>query len=136
MNYNDIFKNKNTFSNNKVYNSYNENDYVYAKDEIIIKYLEYFFMNKKADINTFNKYIKEDYLEKRLYRAQILTGEITKYNDKLMYKDEYEELCKSVEITLCAHNKTCFKIDEPVILDFDLKNVPNLTLSIFTIKDL
>ena len=134
MNYNDIFKNENTFSNNKVYNSYNANDYVYAKDEIIKKYLEYFFMNKKADINTFNKYIKEDYLEKRLYRAQILTGEITKYNDKLMYKDEYEELCKSVEITLCAHNKTSFKIDEPVILDFDLKNVPNLTLSIFTIN--
>ena len=131
-----IFKRKNNRMNNKAYNT-NFFDFDYdkvQKNELVNQYLEYFFMNKKADINTFKKYIEENYLEKYLYKAQILTGEISTYNDKLMSKMEYEDLCKSVEITICPHNKKCFKIDEPVILDLDIKNVPNLTLSIFTIN--
>ena len=136
MNFDYIFKIKNNYLNNRAYNT-NFFDFDYDKvqrNELVNQYLEYFFMNKKADINTFKNYIKEDYLEKYLYKAQILTGEISTFNEKFMSKKEYEDLCKLAEITICPHNKKCFEIDEPVILDLDIKNIPNLTLSIFTIN--
>ena len=111
---------------------------VNSQNNIIDNYIEYFFINKKAKTKNFDKYLSSHYLEREYFKAEILRGDDVKYNPsthaQYISKDEYESLCKKVEITICEHNKKNFAIDEDVKIDFDIKNVNNLSVSIYEIN--
>ncbi len=101
---------------------------------LINVYLDYFFLNDKANVETFQKYIKIDLLEKEFYKCNILKGKDVKFNEKLMSKFEYEEFCKSSKITICPYNKKVFEIGEKILIDIELKNIQNLNISVFEIN--
>ena len=95
-----------------------------------------FFIYNKAKKEDFSKYFKLKYLEKIEYISKIYKGEEVKldeYNKYLTY-DEYEEICKKTELTLCEHNPKEFKVDEEVKVDFDFKNTKEINLSIYEIN--
>ena len=95
-----------------------------------------FFIYNKAKPGDFNKYFKQDYLEKLEYIAKMYRGEIVKFDTytKYLKEKEYQEISKKIEITICEHNKKEFKVDEDVKIDFDFKNVKEINLSIYEIN--
>ena len=135
---------QNSFYNNKITNnmtfslinipSINFNEI--NKHKFIEELLIDFFIYNKAKIEDFNKYFKQEYLEKIEFIAKMYKGEEIKsdtYN-KYLKDYEYEEIAKKTEITICEYNPKEFKVDEEVKLDFDLKNVKTLNLSIYEIN--
>ena len=107
-------------------NVYNVNqisvDYeIFASNTIVDDYVKYFFMNKKATQNNFDKYLSREYLDREYFKACILRGDNVQYNPSLhsniISKDNYEQLIKKAEITVCSHNKQIFSVDEDVKID-------------------
>lgn len=124
-------------------NVYNVNqisvDYeIFASNTIVDDYLKYFFMNKKATQNNFDKYLSREYLDREYFKACILRGDNVQYNPSLhsniISKDNYEQLIKKAEITVCSHNKQIFSVDEDVKIDLDVKNVNSMSMSIYEIN--
>ena len=106
------------------------------KHQFIEDLLIDFFINNKAKPDDFNKYFKQQYLEKIEYIAKMYKGEDMKFDDYLKYLSniEYEEICKKTELTLCEHNPKEFKVDEEVKVDFDFKNTKEINISIYEIN--
>ena len=139
--YNNLFQDNKQIANNTNFYSVNQLSSLqdtFYRINIIDDYIEYFFINKKATTKNFDKYLSSHYLEREYFKAEILRGDDVKYNPsthaQYISKDEYESLCKKVEITICEHNKKNFAIDEDVTIDFDIKNVNNLSISIYEIN--
>ena len=95
-------------------------------------------MNKKATQNNFDKYLSREYLDREYFKACILRGDNVQYNPSLhsniISKDNYEQLIKKAEITVCSHNKQIFSVDEDVKIDLDVKNVNSMSMSIYEIN--
>ena len=94
------------------------------------------FIYDKAKPENFNQYFKQEYLEKMEFISKMYKGEEIKLDsyNKYLKDSEYEEIVKKAEITICEHNPKEFKVDEDIKLDFDLKNITTLNLSIYEIN--
>ena len=64
----------------------------------------------------------------KLYKGEDIKSDT--YN-KYLNDSEYEEIAQKAEITICEHNPKEFKVDEDIKIDFDLKNISTLNLSIY-----
>ena len=106
------------------------------KHKFIEELLIDFFLYNKAKPEDFNKYFKQDYLEKLEYISKMYRGEEVKSDiySKYLKDNEYEEIAKKTEITICEHNPKEFKLDEEIKLDFDFKNIKEINLSIYEIN--
>ena len=135
---------QNNLYNNKITNecsislihipSINFNDI--NKHKFIEELLIDFFIYDKAKPEDFNKYFKQEYLEKMEFIAKLYKGEEIKsdtYN-KYLNDSEYEEIAQKAEITICEHNPKEFKVDEEVKIDLDLKNIKTINISIYEIN--
>ena len=131
---------KQLLSNNSLFTLNNVNISMdsFHDNTLIKEYLHYFFYNKLATVETFNKYLEEKFLQKQYFIASVLRGDDIKYDQQLhgsfISKEEYETLCKKIEITICKYNKTLFEINEDVVIDLDIKNVSNMSVSIYEIN--
>lgn len=135
-----FLSNENMESNVNVYNvnQISINYEIFASNTIVDDYLKYFFMNKKATQNNFDKYLSREYLDKEYFKACILRGDNIQYNpsihSNIISKEDYEKLCKKAEITVCPHNKQVFTVEEDVKIDLDIKNVNTMSMSIYEIN--
>ena len=95
-----------------------------------------FFMNNAAKIDDFKNYFKLDYLKKIEYISKMYKGEEIKPDEfnKYLPNDEYEEIVKKIELTICEHNPKEFKIEEDVKIDFIFKNTKSINISIYEIN--
>ena len=95
-----------------------------------------FFMNNVAKPEDFKDYFKIDYLKKIEYIAKMYKGEEIKPDEfsKYLPNNEYEELVKKIELTICEHNPKEFKIEEDVKIDFDFKNTKSINISIYEVN--
>ena len=132
------------YYNNELKN-YSRNPLIYVpsinfneinKHQFIEDLLIDFFIYNKSKPEDFSKFFKLKYLEKIEYISKLYKGEEVKldeYNKYLTY-DEYEEIRKKTELTLCEHNPKEFKVDEEVKIDFDFKNTKEINLSVYEIN--
>ena len=132
-----IYSNKlsNNYTSNLI-NIPNINFEEINKHKFIENLLIDFFIYNKAKPEDFQKYFKQEYLEKMEFIAKMYRGEEIKseeYN-KYLTNTEYDEIAKKTEITICEHNKKEFNVDEEVKFDFELKNVQILNFSIYEIN--
>ncbi len=106
------------------------------KHKFIEELLIDFFLYNKAKPEDFNKYFKQDYLEKLEYISKMYKGEEVKSDiySKYLKDSEYEEISKKTEISICEHNPKEFKLDEEIKIDFDFKNIKEINLSIYEIN--
>ena len=106
------------------------------KHKFIEELLIDFFIFNKAKREDFNKYFKQEYLEKIEFISKMYKGEELKSDEYNKYfKDsEYEEIARKTEITICEHNPSKFKLEEEVKIDFVLKNVKSLNISLYEIN--
>ena len=95
-----------------------------------------FFIYGKAKPKDFKSYFKQDYLKKIEYIAKMYKGEEVKPDEysKYLKNDEYEEIVKKIELTICEHNPKEFKVDEDVKVEFDFKNTKSINISIYEIN--
>ena len=101
---------------------------------VIQKYLRHYFLNNLIKYEELLEYFTEFYLKTEYLTACLLKGEVNDEFEKILGLPQYEQLIKKTEITICQHNPTSFKIDQPVILDIDIKNVQTLYIKIFEIN--
>ena len=133
-----MLKSKEQLMKNLKQFSVNQIDVDFRKEIFINDYLHYFFYNKKATPSNFDKYIETEYLEKEFFISSILRGDEIQYDPvhhaKIISKDNYESLCKKRELTICEHNKKNFNVNEEIVLDFDIKNINTMSVSVFEIN--
>ena len=53
---------------------------------------------------------------------------------KYISNNEYEEIVKKIELTICEHNPKEFKIEDDVKIDFDFKNTKSINISIYEVN--
>ena len=95
-----------------------------------------FFLNDKAKPTDFKSFFKQDYLKKLEYIAKMYKGEEVKPDEysKYISNNEYEEIVKKIELTICEHNPKEFKIEDDVKIDFDFKNTKSINISIYEVN--
>ena len=95
-----------------------------------------FFLYDKAKIEDFKNYFKQDYLRKLECISKMYKGEEIKLEEYKNYltKEEYEEIVKKVELSICEYNTKEFKVDEDVKIEFYFKNTKSINISIYEIN--
>ena len=95
-----------------------------------------FFLYDKAKPDDFKEYFKQDYLKRLEYISKLYKGIEVKPDDlsKYFIGNEYEEIVKKIELTICEHNPKEFKLNEDVKIDFDFKNTKSINISIYEIN--
>ncbi|MFK7984868.1 MAG: hypothetical protein AB8I08_02480 [Sandaracinaceae bacterium] len=83
-------------------------------------------------------YLREDYVTRLFAEAQILAGrgDAERHVSALGGPTAYEALRERVEIELTPNNPRSHRVDDPVELEVDLKNVPSLVVRVFEINAL
>jgi hypothetical protein len=122
-----------TISKQQRWNICGEN-YVSNDKSIISTYLKHFFTFEGVEMVAFGEYLGHDFLKRHYYEALVLRGEETETIIEYIGQSTYESIVKKTEITICNHNKPSFAVDEPVILEVDIKNIQTLFIKIFEIN--
>ena len=120
-------------STQKQYKIWRDNKFP-KENEVVSSHLRNFFLTKNLSLETFTPYFDANYLKNEFFKAKIYKGEESEEMIKFFGSSEYENIIKETKITLCSHNKTSFEINEPVMLDLDLKNIQTLFIKIFEIN--
>jgi hypothetical protein len=122
-----------TISNQCRYNICGEN-YVYTDKNVIETYLKHFLLHDGIAVDTLGVNLRHDFIQKCHYETLVLKGEDAEHIIEYLGHDQYEQLVKKTEISICGHNKPVFAIDETVVLDVDIKNIQTLFVKIFEIN--
>ena len=101
---------------------------------IIKNYLQNIFYNGLIPLDKMSTYFTPKFIEKEYIKALLLRGDESHDYIKILGMTEYIELVKRSELTLCEHNSSNFRVEDPIILDVDIKNIQTLIIKIYKIN--
>ena len=91
-----------------------------------------------ANANRYAQWLDRAWFEAEVATAQLLAGDPATADRATVTLGpaRAQALRDKVELAWCPHNPTRFGIDEPIALDLDVKNVPELVVKVFRIDPL
>ncbi|MCY3021345.1 MAG: hypothetical protein NTW87_20210 [Planctomycetota bacterium] len=107
-------------------------------DEPLVRdYLMSFFVQEET-FEPYAEYLRDDYLKEVFAETKIVNGigDMEKWYSLLNNPAKYQRLKDRIDIDFVPTNKTCFRTNDPVNLDLDVKNVKTLLVKVFEINAL
>lgn len=102
--------------------------------ELVESYLSHFFVTEDS-IDAFQEYVRDAVLRRLFVEAKVLAGvgDPERWYAMLDNPAAFEELRDRVELSFAPTQRTYFASDEEVVLEVDVKNVPQLFVKVFEI---
>ncbi|HSD91249.1 MAG TPA: hypothetical protein VLB44_27185, partial [Kofleriaceae bacterium] len=89
------------------------------------------------EVDRFAQWIERSWLDAEIATAQLLAGVgDADRATRILGPAAAASLRERIELTWCAHNPKRFSIDEPIVLEADVKHVPELLVKVFRIDPL
>ena len=111
---------------------------VVNNDEPLVRdYLMSFFV-KEDGFEPYAELVRDDYLKEVFAETKIVNGigDMEKWYSLLNDPARYQRLKDRIDIDFVPANRTCFRANDPVALDLDVKNVKTLLVKVFEINAL
>ena len=104
-------------------------------DEALVRDL---LQRSLANANRYAQWLDRAWFDGEVATAQLLAGDPTLADRATVTLGpaRAQALREKVELAWCPHNPTRFGLDEPIALDLDVKNVPELVVKVFRIDPL
>ncbi len=102
--------------------------------ELVESYLQHFFVTEDS-FEAFAEFVRDDVVRRLFVEAKVLAGvgDPERWYSLLDDPAAFEELRDRVELSFAATQRTHFASDEQVVLEVDVKNVPQLFVKVFEI---
>jgi hypothetical protein len=105
-----------------------------ADDEELVRDLVHRMREHAAK---FREWLEREWLEAEIATAQLLAGTAdAEKATRTLGPARAAELRERIDLEWCLHNPARFGVDEPVVLEADIKNVPDLLIKVFRIDPL
>ena len=107
---------------------------VHTDEELVRAYLKHFLVDAEST-REFEPFILQDYLNNVLAEVKVENGlgDAERWAS-LLPPEAFKALRERIDIDFAPTNKTEFAVDEPVVLDLFVKNVPSLMVKVFEVN--
>ncbi len=107
---------------------------VQTDEELVRAYLKHFLVEAESP-REFERFINSDYLNNVLAEVKVENGlgDAERWAS-LLPPETFKTLRERIDIDFAPTNKTEFAVDEPVVLDLFVKNVPSMMVKVFEVN--
>ena len=88
------------------------------------------------DVERYAPWLDRTWFEQEVAEAQLLAGTGERETSRRLDPERAAVLRERIELAWCLHNPTRFGATEPVVLEIDVKNVPELVVKVFRVDPL
>jgi hypothetical protein len=106
-----------------------------GNDEPLVRQYLQIFLKEAEDAKEFEPYVNDVYLRHLLAEVKITNGLGNPEQwASLLPPELYQQLKERIDLNFVPTNPARFAVDQPVVLELDVKNVPTLIVKVFEIN--